>query len=81
MTAGHVEDKEVVIIVEVPETKTKLKELTPKKGEESGSKKIVDDNRCSGSRHKETNIAHKCRGAFQGHSEHCPTTDTFPLTK
>ncbi|ENN82849.1 hypothetical protein YQE_00783, partial [Dendroctonus ponderosae] len=42
--------------------------------------KIVDDNRCSGSRDRGTSIGHNCRRAFQGHLEHC-TTDTFPGTK
>ncbi|ENN83379.1 hypothetical protein YQE_00262, partial [Dendroctonus ponderosae] len=59
----------------------KLKELTPTKGEEIGCRKIVDDNRGSGSRHRGTGIGHNCRRAFQEHSEHCTTTDTFPNTK
>ncbi|KAH1006062.1 hypothetical protein HUJ04_006944 [Dendroctonus ponderosae] len=51
-------------------TKQKLKELTPTKGTESGSRKIMDDNRCSGSKHRETSIGHNRIRAFQGHSEH-----------
>ncbi|KAH1027101.1 hypothetical protein HUJ05_000669 [Dendroctonus ponderosae] len=48
----------------------KLKELTPTKGEESGSREIVDDNRCSVSKHRGTSIGHNRMRAFQGHSEH-----------
>ncbi|KAH1023680.1 hypothetical protein HUJ05_003291 [Dendroctonus ponderosae] len=47
-----------------------LEELTPTKGEESGSRKIVVDNRCSGSKHTGTSIGHNRIRAFQGHSEH-----------
>ncbi|KAH1028430.1 hypothetical protein HUJ05_001783 [Dendroctonus ponderosae] len=48
----------------------KLKELTPTKGEESGSRKIVDGNSCSGSRNRGTSIGHNRNRVFQGHSEH-----------
>ncbi|KAH1016029.1 hypothetical protein HUJ04_007314 [Dendroctonus ponderosae] len=44
-----------------------------------GSRK--NENRCSGSRHRRTSIEYNCSRAFQGYSEHCTTTDTFPGTK
>ncbi|KAH1028278.1 hypothetical protein HUJ05_001650 [Dendroctonus ponderosae] len=69
-TAGsHLTIADFAIIPTIA-TIDKLKGLTPTKGKESGYRKIVDDNRCSGSKHRGTSIGYYRIRVFQRHSEH-----------